>query len=306
MIRGVLYMVVASLLFAAMGAFIYQVKIWDSEASALTASFMRVAVNLAFVLVVSFVRYGAADGVRHLFGDMRWSLWARGFFGTLSVMGLFSAIHMIGLGEASFLHAFNAVWIAALSPFVLRQPNTRLGWLAVFMGLVGLYLLYKPSFSGGAELVGRSVAVASGAFAGSAYMMISRAGRSNPPLTVVFYFCLVATIMHGIWFALDGFVWPSDTRSWFMLIAAGLFASVAQLFMTQAYQLAPAALVGAASYTTPVFNLLVGVLFFATIPDKDALIGSTIILFSGVALPFLRERSRKPASGMGIAGVVEK
>ena len=174
------------------------------------------------------------------------------------------------------------------------------------MGVVGLYLLYKPSFAGGHEFLGRSIAIASGACAGSAYMMISRAGRSNPPLTVVFYFCLVATIMHGVWFAVDGFVWPSDTRSWLMLTTAGLFASVAQLFMTQAYQLAPAALVGAASYTTPVFNLLVGVVFFATVPEKDALIGSAIILFSGIALPFLRKGSRKSAADNGLVGVVDK
>jgi S-adenosylmethionine uptake transporter len=207
-------------------------------------------------------------------------------------MGLFTAIHLIGLGEASFLHSFNAVWIAALSPFILSQPNTRWGWTAIFCGLIGLYLLYQPELAGGA-LGGRSIAIASGAFAGTAYMMIARAGRSNPPLTVVFYFCLVATLVHLAWFYVNGFVWPSDARSWILLIAAGIFASVAQIFMTQAYQIAPAAMVGAASYTTPVFNLIVGYIFFATIPNEKGLIGASIVLMSGVALPFLQDRRRK-------------
>lgn len=297
-------MVIASALFAAMGAFIYQVKIWDPSASPLTASFVRVAVNLLFVVALSS-RKGLVKGMLDLFGDMRGSLWARGFFGTLSVMGLFTGIHMIGLGEASFLHSFNAVWIAALSPFVLAQPNTKLGWLAVLMGLGGLYLLYQPDL-GGHEFLGRSVAIASGAFAGTAYMMISRAGRSNPPLTVVFYFCLVATLMHLAWFYVDQFVWPSDARSWIMLIAAGLFASVAQIFMTQAYQLAPAALVGAASYTTPVFNLIVGFVFFATIPNTRGLLGSAIVLLSGIALPFLQGRNLKTKNDIVPVEVTEK
>lgn len=291
MIRGLVYMVTASALFAAMGASMYQVKLWDSSASPLTASFVRAVVNLLFVMAMAS-RNGFGRGVVELFGDMRASLWARGFFGTLSLIGLVSAIHMIGLGEASFLHAFNAVWVAALSPFVLAQPNSKLGWLAILLGLCGLYLIYQPEL-GEAEFWGRTVALASGAFAGTAYMMISRAGRSNSSLTVVFYLCLVATTTHLAWFYVDTFHWPSDLRSWVMLITAGLLGSVAQIFLTKAYQIGPAALISASSYTTPVFNLIVGIFIFATVPNTRGLIGAGIVLIAGVALPFLQGRKIK-------------
>lgn len=294
MIQGLLYMLTASALFAAMGGFVYQVRLWDPSASALTASFLRVLVNLVFVVTLAS-RKGFSRGILDLFGDMRWSLWARGFFGTLSVIGMFSAIHMIGLGEASFLHSFNAVWIAALSPFVLSQPNSLLGWIAILLGIVGLYLLYQPEL-GDAGLLGRSVALASGAFAGTAYMMIARAGRSNPPLTVVFYFCMVATLVHLGWFYVDGFVWPSDTKSWVYLVGSGLFASVAQIFMTKAYQMAPAAFVSSVSYLTPVFNLLVSVFVFSLIPNDRSLMGALIVLLAGVALPYLQSRKQERAA----------
>jgi S-adenosylmethionine uptake transporter len=281
-------MVIASVLFAAMGALMYQVKLWDPNASPLSASFLRAVVNLFFVIALAS-RKGLGRGVLDLFGDMRGSLWARGFFGTLSLIGLVASIHMIGLGEASFLHSFNAVWVAALSPFVLGQPNTKWGWAAICLGIFGLYLLYQPDFTG-QEFMGRTIALASGAFAGTAYMMISRAGRSNSPLTVVFYLCFVATIAHLGWFYLDHFYWPSDTRSWIMLITAGLFGSVAQMFLTSAYQLAPAAVVSASSYTTPVFNLIVGMFVFSNVPNTRGLIGAIIVLIAGVALPFLQVR----------------
>ena len=287
-------MLTASALFAAMGGFVYQVRLWDQDASALTASFVRVVVNLVFVWVIAS-RKGLGRGILDLFGDMRWSLWARGFFGTLSVMGMFSAIHMIGLGEASFLHSFNAVWIAALSPFVLGQPNSTMGWLAISLGLGGLYLLYQPEL-GGEAFAGRSIALASGAFAGTAYMMIARAGRSNPPLTVVFYFCLVATVVHLAWFYVDGFRWPEDTRSWLMLITSGLFASVAQIFMTKAYQIAPAAFISAVSYSTPIFNLLVSVFIFGLIPNGQSLLGALVVVIAGVALPYLQGRKNVASS----------
>ena len=288
MIRGLLHMVIASVMFAVMGALMYQVKLWDPHASPLSASFLRAVVNLFFVIALAS-RHGLGRGILDLFGDMRGSLWARGFFGTLSLIGLVASIHMIGLGEASFLHSFNAVWVAALSPWVLGQRNTRWGWAAIVLGIFGLYLLYQPDFTG-QEFMGRTIALASGAFAGTAYMMISRAGRSNNPLTVVFYLCFVATLIHLAWFYMDHFYWPSDARSWLMLIAAGLFGSVAQLFLTSAYQLAPAALVSATSYMTPVFNLIVGAVFFMNLPNTRGLIGATIVLIAGVALPFLQGR----------------
>lgn len=286
-------MVAASSLFAAMGAFMYQVKIWDPSASPLTASFIRVVVNLIFVVALAS-RKGVVRGFLDLFGDMRGSLWARGFFGTLSLIGLVSAIHMIGLGEASFLHSFNAVWVAALSPLILGQPNTKLGWMAIALGLLGLYLLYQPEF-GHSQFLGRSMALASGAFAGTAYMMISRAGRSNNSLTVVFYLCLVATVTHLVWFYIDKFYWPHDARSWIMLLSAGLLGSAAQIFLTKAYQIGPAAMISATSYTTPVFNLIAGVFIFATIPNTRGLIGAAIVLVAGIALPFLQGRKVKTA-----------
>jgi drug/metabolite transporter (DMT)-like permease len=287
-IQGLLYMVTASALFAAMGGFVYQVRLWDHNASALTASFIRVVVNLIFVCAIAS-RKGFGKGFLDLFGDMRWSLWARGFFGTLSLMAMFTAIHKIGLGEASFLHSFNAVWIAALSPFVLGQPNSVLSWVAIVLGLTGLYFLYQPAADDG-NLVGRSIALASGAFAGTAYMMIARAGRSNPPLTVVFYFSLVATIVHLVWFYVDDIIWPADVRSWLMLLASGVFASVAQIFMTKAYQSAPAAFISAVSYSSPIFSLLVSIFVFGLMPNGQSLIGASVVVLAGVILPYVQGR----------------
>jgi drug/metabolite transporter (DMT)-like permease len=281
-------MLTASALFAGMGALIYHVKILDSQASPLTASFVRVVVNLFFVMALAS-RNGVRQGIFDLFGDKRGSLWARGLFGSLSLITLFVAIHLVGLGEASFLNAFSAIWIAILSPIVLGQPNTKLGWCAISLGLCGLYLLYQPKF-GESEFIGRSIGLASGALAGTAHMMVARAGRSNSSITVVFYFCLVATMIHVAWFAATGFVCPVDSKAWFMLITAGLLASVAQILMTKAYQIAPATMISAVNYASPVFNLMIGIFIFSTVPNRRGLTGAAVVVIAGVALPFLQGR----------------
>ncbi len=142
-------MMIASVLFAIMGSLVFYYKEHDPTASSLVASFVRVFINLLFVMVCSFfVRNDQLKvlGFKGLFGDFRYSLWLRGFFGTLSVVSFFYGVTSIGIGEASFLNASHAIWIGILGPFVLRQKSTRLGWAAIGLGVVGLFLLYQPQF----------------------------------------------------------------------------------------------------------------------------------------------------------------
>jgi drug/metabolite transporter (DMT)-like permease len=118
--------------------------------------------------------------------------------------------------------------------------------------------------------------------------MIARAGRSNSPATVIFYFCVTATLLHLVAFAALGVTWPVEQATWLLLLAAGVTGSVAQVFLTKAYQSAPAALNSAVSYLGPVFNLAFGMLFFARTPDSKAFVGAAVVLVFGVILPFVK------------------
>ena len=52
--------------------------------------------------------------------------------------------------------------------------------------------------------------------------------------------------------------------------------------------MAPAAIVSAASYTSPVFNLAISAFVFANVPNTRGLCGALVILIAGVLLPFLQ------------------
>jgi S-adenosylmethionine uptake transporter len=110
----------------------------------------------------------------------------------------------------------------------------------------------------------------------------------------VFYFCLVGLMVHGVWFASLGFQWPVGREAWLWTLAAGAAGSAAQIYLTRAYQLAPATLVSAVGYSAPVMSLLLGVVLFDKSPGPDAMAGCALILASGVALPFIRVRCRVP------------
>jgi drug/metabolite transporter (DMT)-like permease len=288
-------MVLASTFFSFMGALINQAQILEPDTSPLVASFVRIIVNLAVVVVVAC----NAGKVFELPGDMRLSLWARGFFGALSLIFVVYGIHAIGVGETSFLHASNSIFIAALSPLVLKQRNSLLSWTAIVGAAVGLYFLAEPRFVDQSPY-GRWIALLSGLWAALAYLMIARAGRSNSSNTVIFYLCAVGAAMH-IFVFVAGWAgheilpvrWPVYPGSYALLAGAGIMASIAQYFLTAAYQTAPAALNASVSYLTPVLNLGWSALAFSRPPDHRALAGAMLILLCGVALPVISVSAKK-------------
>lgn len=289
-LRGLLCMVVSCLLFSMMGICVYAAQIREPEVSSLVTSFFRIVVNLVILIVWAQTRGGWQD----LFGDRRPSLWWRGVFGSIALICSFASIKAIGIGESSFLHASNGVFVALMAPFFLGQKNSKKVWVAIVGALVGLFFLFEPRVND-AMPYGRALALAAGLFSSLAYIMIARAGRSNSPNCVIFYFCVTAFVVHSILFFFVETAWPADHITWLLLAAMGVLGSMAQVFLTMSYQRSPAALNSAVSYLQPVLNMFAGMLFFTMIPDRRAFTGAAIVLIFGVALPFVRmPKKRQP------------
>jgi S-adenosylmethionine uptake transporter len=280
---GLLIMVVATLLFSMMNSSVYAIRLADPSISAIVISFMRVFTNLLLLVIPALCRRNIAS----LFGDFRISLWLRGLFGSSALMLSFCSIARIGPGESAFLAASSGVFVALLSPWLLKQKNSLMTWLAILGAFVGVSLLFKNN-TDNHDLLGKTMALASGFLAALAYLMVARAGRSNSTQTVVFYFCLVAILLHLAYFGRYGYQLPVDQKVWGLLVFTGLAGSGAQYAMTRAYQAAPAALVSAVGYLTPVLSLVWGAVLFGQIPNEWAILGSALIVLFGVLLPFLR------------------
>ncbi len=276
-------MLLACLLFSSMNTSVYAIRYFEADIPATMISFVRIMSNLLIVIAPAIM----AGRLTTLFGDRRPSLWLRGLFGTLALMLSFTSITRIGPGESAFLTASSGVFVALLGPLVLGQKNSWLMWLAIIGSFAGVMLLFKPD-AHSVDLLGRAMALLSGLLSALAYLMVARAGRSNSPQSVIFYFCLVALLVHLAYFAGYGFRLPQRPETWGLLLLTGLLGSGAQLCMTRAYQMAPAALVSAVGYLAPVLSLAWGIALFAQLPGPNALLGALLILLFGVLLPFLR------------------
>ncbi len=289
---GVVLMVTGSVLFTGMATCVGLAYARDPTLSTFVASALRGGVNLLAVTLL-----GARD-LRGLVGDGRPALWMRGVFGGISLMLYFTALGHLGVGEAAFLNQTASPWVAVLAPIVVGEATPRLIWIAVAGSMVGTAFLAHPRPETG-DLVGRVAGLLSGLTSAAAYLSIRKASATNGPLSVVFYFTLVATAL-SLTFALVGDVpWPVDPVVYLWLGASGLFATVAQLLMTEAYRTGRAAGVAAAGASGPLMNALAGWAILDQTPDTSARIGMVILLASGIALPLLAERSRASGATVG-------
>jgi drug/metabolite transporter (DMT)-like permease len=277
----------SSVLFAAMATFVAVAHARDPALSTSVTSAGRAVVNL--VLLVALER----GDVRGLLGDGRRALWGRGVFGAGALLCYFAAIQRLSMGEAAFLNQTSAVWVAAAAPFVLGERAGALTWVAILGSLGGVALLGHPrtgvvALAGDAE--GRLLGVVSGVLAAAAYVSIRRAAATNRAAVIVFYFTLVATVAAVGLAVAQGAALPRDPWVWACIAGAGASATWAQLAMTEAYRIGPAATVAAVGATGPLMTAVAGWIVLGQAPDASALAGMGVLVVTGVLLPIAGRR----------------
>lgn len=271
-------MVWSSVLFACMATCVAIAHARDPSLSTTVTSAGRAVVNLLLLVVL------ARFDVRSLLGDGRNALWGRGVFGAGALLCYFASIERLSMGEAAFLNQTSAVWVAAASPLLLGERPRATIWLAILGSLAGVALLSHPRPVEG-DLSGRVLGLVSGLLAAGAYLSIRRASATNPAAVIVFYFTLVATVASLGLAVFEGASVPTDPVVWACLFGAGASATWAQLAMTDAYRIGPAATVAAVGATGPLMTAVAGWLLLGQAPDGRALVGMAVLVVTGVVLP---------------------
>lgn len=223
--------------------------------------------------------------------------WIRSAFGTLSAAGTFFvyAAPSLAIGDAATLFATSPILVALLSPRLLGERVHRGLALALASGFAGIALIAGPSFATAPHVVVAGVLTAmSSAFA---MVWLRRIGPTESSEAIVFHFACVGTV---VMLLASIPVWRTPgLRAALVLGATGVCAGIGQLAMTRAYARDSAARVSALSYSCVVFTRVLGAALFGELPGAFQLVGSSLVIASGVSLSFgpaalARFRRRSP------------
>lgn len=276
-------MLIASFLFAIMGAF---AKLASTELPSLEVVFFR---NIFGVLII-----GAAimkSPMKHK-GGRPFLLFFRGFMGFTALLAFFYNIAHIPLGDAMTFSKTSPIFTAVFAWLFLQEKLPVKGWAAVFIGFIGIVLIAKPTglmFSK-TDMLG----IFSGIGAALAYTAVRELKRYYDTRAIVLSFMGVGTVgplllmllspyvdAPSLDFMFSEFVMPQGVI-WFYVVGMGIFATLAQVYMTRAYGESQAGIVGAVSYANIVFAIVIGVLLGDSFPETITLLGIILIVFSGL------------------------
>jgi S-adenosylmethionine uptake transporter len=268
-----LWMLLASLMFAAMGAC---VKI----AADYGASLPHVVIFRGIPSVLLLLLWARYTGRSLRPPSWRLHLW-RNLSGVTSMWLGFFALSHLPLSIAISLNYTAPLFIAG---WMLVRGGTQrdpVRIVAVTLGFIGVLAIMRPSV-GSEQWLAASIGLCAGALSAVAMMQVRELGRVGEPewrTVLIFSCCVCLTGIVGM--ALVG--WRDiDAVAWLALLGVGCFGLVGQLTMTRAFGLGSALLTAALQYTTIIFAALMGVVFWDDLPDAIAWGGMVLIVASGM------------------------
>ena len=188
-----------------------------------------------------------------------------------------------------YLRLDQTISIAFLAPLVvalLAGPllGEYVGWrraLAIVTGFIGILIVIRPGF------VQIHPAVAASLLSMIAYalfMVITRKlSGFDTPFVTLFYSLLVG-VVGGALFAIPQWVWPGGIFECLLLLALGALGGLGHYLLILAYRLAPASSVSPFLYFQLLSMIGLGYFIFGDTPDHWSMIGSTVVIASGLYL----------------------
>ena len=283
-LRGIALKLASVILFVIMSSLVKAVP----EVPTGEVVFFRSAFALPVIIVWLLWRGDLSTGLKAN------NLIAHGLRGVVGVSAMgcnFAALVLLPLPEVTAL-SYAAPPLTVIFAALLLGERVRLFRIsAVVCGLLGVGLVMWPLLTLGEvdarALTGVGFILASAVFRALVQIHIRRMVRTEQTSAIVFYFSLTSTVLALLTLPF-GWVVPSMTE-FGILVMVGIIGGIAQICLTSAYRGAEAALLAPFDYASILFAILIGYVFFAEVPTAMMLLGSAVVVASGVAL-ILRER----------------
>ena len=200
----------------------------------------------------------------------------------------FAALRYLQLDEAIAIVFSTPFFIAALSGPLLGEWVRWQRWVAICVGFLGVLLVTRPGFETfqPAALLSLTAALFYAVYSISTRIL----ARTDSNETTLFYSNIVGAVallpvLPLVWTA------PTDPLVIALMVAAGAMGSVGHYFLIAAHRLAPASVLSPFIYTQLVLAIMLGYLVFGDVPQRWTIIGSAIVVASGLYLLY-RERMR--------------
>lgn len=212
----------------------------------------------------------------------------RGVLTLAAASAFILSLRTLPLAEATALIAAAPLFIAALSAPLLGERVGAPRWAAILAGFAGVLVITRP----GASAFQPASALALAATALYALVMLSAKwiDKRDGVRTVMLYLALATALLSS--FAALG-SWPKPQASdALVFLATAVAGTLGVTLITQAFRMAPAAVVAPFDYTALLWAGALGWLVWGDAPDAQTIAGAALIIASGLWLVLGRGRAK--------------
>ena len=275
--RGIICMVVATMLFSSASALTkWLVGLYPVGEVVFLRSFSSLAVTAVVMLpITGFGVFATRRPFDHL---------ARGTSQAISQTLFALAFTLMPLASAVSINFSAPLFAAFVSIVWLRERASAERWTALLIGFFGVLIVTNPGAN--TLTLGALFALGNAVMYGTVTVAVRRMAMTESAPTLMIWQLAIIAVLHSF---LLLFGWRSPTPiDWAMLFGTGLFNAIGQYFWTQALHLAPATAVSPFYYLMLVWALVIGFIVWGDVPSTSLLVGSAIVVASGLFL-FWRE-----------------
>ncbi|MEP1090495.1 MAG: DMT family transporter [Rhizobiaceae bacterium] len=296
---------------------------WNRQTPVMRGILLMCFSTIAFSIMHGLVRYVSADMhpfqiafFRNLFGlaflmpllmrsnfvalkSQRIGLHAlRGVINIIAMLMFFTALSISPLAKVTALSFTAPIFMAVLSFFFLAEKFRLHRWMAIITGFLGMLIILRPGIvviDTGALLV-----VCSAALWAVTMIIIKILSRTESSVSIAAWM----GIFLGL-FSIGPALWVWQTPSlvdigWLVLI--GLFGSMAQVSLAQSLKETDPTAIMPFDFLKLIWTALIGIWFFAEIPDIFTWLGAAVIFSSGLYITHRERRVAAAAAGGGGSG----
>ncbi len=214
-----------------------------------------------------------------------------GMFLTLGV------VRLLPLAEATVLGFTTPIFAVILAALVLKEKVGPWRWSAVLLGLGGVVVMAGPD-QANLPVLGVVTGIAAAFMVALVTIQVRDLGRTEEPLTVVFYFSAISAPFLGLFLFRTGA--SHDAVGWLMLAGIGISGLFAQVAMTASLRYGTVASVMVVDYIQLGWATFWGWLIFNHLPPASTWIGAPVIISASLLIAWrehLRSKTRQNEAG---------
>jgi drug/metabolite transporter (DMT)-like permease len=245
--------------------------------------------------IVSFVISLAIIKQRKLpvFGVNKKWLIIRGAAGTIALTIFFYTIQYLPLAIATTVQYLAPVFTVIFAIVLLKEKVKKIQWFFIAMAFSGVLMIGLDkllAISPEAENISYfwlGMGVLAAVFSGIAYTAIVKLKPTDAPITIVFYFPMIA-IPFMIVLCLFEFTMPKGIE-WIIILVIGIFTQFAQVLLTKAFHEGSASTISPFQYLGAIYAFLLGSFVFNETLSMIVNIGIFIVVGSVIINAFIRK-----------------